>query len=282
MHSKSYSEHLREAKYCGLEWRLLQLKPEIDPSAAETLPQWKVVRVRCNSKACPHCSRIYYRKLRKRFRSISNFKHWRMFTLTTIKSSKGIEADLLHLETCFRKLRKQLQRKNKSFKYLAVRELSPSGMWHIHGLWNQYIEIKELSKMWEEISGAYRCHVSTVRSPNRALNYILKYCFKSIFNESERQTLYENDKRKFSCSKGLLSKNSDKSPYTAEYGVQYSVESIKEELYHIISTSEFTVDDFSSNEYPYFNDLIYNLFHKWVNDHPPHLFYQVPEEKIIS
>ena len=272
MHSKSYSEHLREAQYCGLEWRLLRIKPEIDSELAETLPHFRVIRARCNSKACPHCSRIYYRKLRKRFRNVSNFKHWRMFTLTTIKTDNTRTADLQKMESNFRELRKQLQRKNKHFKYLAVRELSPSGMWHIHGLWNQYIDIKELSNIWEKISGAYRVHLSAVRSPNKALNYIFKYCFKSIFNDEERRELYEADKRKFSTSKGLLSAADNKSPYTADFGIQYSVDSLKEELYNIIAHSNFSIDDFISLDYPYFDDLTFNLFSKFYEHHPPDLF----------
>ena len=248
------------------------MSPLCDQHASETLPKIRIVRTRCNSKACPRCQLRYYRKIRKQVRLATISTQWRMFTLTIEKTSENSGDDLHHLEASFRELRKKLKRNNPDFKYFAVRELSPNGMWHIHGLWNIYIPIKELSNEWEKISGAYRVWLSQVRRPLSAVNYIFKYCFKSIDNDVERRTLYENDKRKFSSSKGLLSQHKDKNPYVAEFGVEYSTEELKEAIYGIILNSNLCVDDFSSLDYPYFEDLVLNLFHKWNEEHPPNLF----------
>ena len=272
MHSKTYEEHLRNAGYCGSQWRILTLSPLCDQHAAETLPKIRIVRTRCNSKACPMCALRSYRKIRASLRRAAINNKWRMFTLTIKKTSNNSSEDLHHLENSFRELRKKLKRNNPDFKYFAVRELAPSGMWHIHGLWNIYIPIRELSYEWARISGAYRVYLSQVRRPLSAINYIFKYCFKSIHNDDERRTLYEQDKRKFSSSKGLLVKNKNSNPYVAEFGVEYGTDELKTELYNIIRNSRYSVDDFGSVDYPYFDDLVLNLFHKFTNEHPPNLF----------
>lgn len=274
MHTKSYQEHLREASYCGLQWRILKLSPLCDERTAETLPKIRVVRVRCNSKACPRCQLLYYRKVRKALRVALINSQWRMFTLTGIHHPGEESEDLQILEKNFRELRKKLKRKYPNFQYFAVKELSPDGNWHYHGLWNIYIEFNELVKLWKEISGAHRVWLSQVRRPLSAVNYIFKYCFKSISNPRERELLFTNDKRKFSNSKGLLSRHQNKNPYTSEYGITYGVDDLKNELYLLIHNSNFTVDDFTSLDYPYFEDLILNLFDKYAEEHPPNLFGQ--------
>jgi hypothetical protein len=201
-----------------------------------------------------------------------------MFTITGIHHLHEESEDLQRLEANFRELRKKLKRKYPEFRYFAVKELSPDGNWHYHGIWNIYIAFEELVEMWKEISGAHRVYLKKVYSVKSSINYIFKYCFKSIHNPRELEQLYETDKRKFSCSKGLLSKDKSVNPYTTEYGVDYSTEELKVELYTIVHNSALSVDDFSSTEYPYFEDLIMNLFYKLTDEHPPpQHFYDEPK-----
>jgi hypothetical protein len=195
-----------------------------------------------------------------------------MFTLTGIHTVGDEEGDLIRLENNFRELRKKLKRKFPEFRYFAVKELSPDGNWHYHGLWNIYIEFSQLVEYWKEISGAHRVWLSKVRHPLSAVNYIFKYCFKSLNRPEERRILYETDKRKFSSSKGLLTPHKNPNPYTSEFGTEYSRDELVEKLYFIISNSEYTVTDFHSNDYPYFEDLVLNLFDKLIHEHPPNLF----------
>jgi hypothetical protein len=272
LHTKTYSEHLREAKYCGLQWRLLHLKPDFNEQFATNHKEWRLIPAYCNSKACPRCAKLYFNRLRRRIDDISKFHNWRFFTLTSINDATTPYEKLEKLEESFRELRKKLKRKFPEFQYIAVKELSPSGMWHYHGLWNIFIEIEKLSEYWQSISGAYRVHLEKVRTAHGAVNYIFKYCYKSITNGTEREILFNSDKRKFTSSRGLLTSHKAKNPYICEYGIDYSVDEIKEKLYNIISNSFCTVDDFSSDTYPYFDDLIYNLFYKFIDDHPPNLF----------
>lgn len=272
MHLKDYSQHLREASYCGSRWRILHLRDNPEQQPSEDIPRIRVIPTRCNSKACPSCQLRFYRKIRSKLLKASVSDKWRMFTLT-LRHTPGKEAEeLLHLEASFRKLRKKLRRNFKDFRYFAVKELSPSGMWHIHGIFNVYLPLKELSTLWTEASGSYRCWISQVRNPRSAIRYIFKYCFKSASNRKELQMLYENDKRKFSYSKGLLAKDATINPYTCEFASSYSVHELKEKLFEIIRDTRFAINDFFSTEYPYFQDLILNLFEKFYYEHPPGLF----------
>lgn len=272
LHLKSYQEHLRNAGYCALQWRILRCKLDENKRLAEDLPKFQVVPVYCNSQACPRCARIRFKKIHKRFRYKSIDTSWRMFTLTSVKNIPNSQQELIKMEANFRELRKFLQRKYPNFKYFAVKELSPKGMWHYHGIWNIRIDVKVLSAKWQEISGAYRVWLEKVRSPRAAVNYTFKYIYKSTFNPKERELLYNSDKRKFSYSKGLLNKDCPENPYTCDIGVQYSVEELKKELHNIIFNSQLSFNDFASNDYPYFEDLIYNIFYDLYNNSPPDLF----------
>lgn len=272
MHLKSYEEHLRDAQYCGLQWRILWLRNPTEERNPESLPKYKVIRERCNSKACEYCSRRKFSKIRSRLRTESVTTQWRFFTLTTVNTDETHVAKLTKLEDNFRELRKKLKRKFPQLKYIKVVEMSPSGMWHIHGLWNIYIDIKLLSEYWSSISGAYRCYLEKVRKPKGAVNYIFKYCFKSLFNETERRTIYEADKRKFTTSRGLLTKDKSENPYTCEPRTSYNITELKEKLYEIVSGGDDCINDFHSDDYPYFEDLIFNLFHKFYNKGDPDLF----------
>jgi hypothetical protein len=269
---KSYSQHIRDAKGCSSLWRILILKPAYHESASENLTKFRVIPCRCNSKACPSCSRIYFSKIKNSFKYASVSDNWRFFTLTTVHKSGSEMEELQQLEIHFRELRKKLKRKFPNFKYFAVKELSPSGMWHYHGLWNIFIDLKELSKMWEGISGAYRCDLQKVRNPRGAINYIFKYCFKSVDKHQEKELLFESGKRKFTTSRGLLNKCEFENPYTCELNDANKVQEIKEKLLDIVVHSDCASTDFSSFKYPYFEDLIQNIFHEFFCKSPPTLF----------
>lgn len=270
---KDYSQHIRDSKGCSLQWRILFLKPDYNKQSSENLTKYRVVPVRCNSKACPRCSRLYFNKIRRNFRKEAINNNWRFFTLTSIHKTSDNHSELKTLEVHFRKLISKLRRQHKDFKYFAVRELSPSGMWHIHGLWNIHIEIKVLSSYWKEISGAYRVNLQKIRNPIGALNYMFKYLFKSVSNEIERRIIYESDCKKFTTSRGLLNSRNNKNPYSCQVGIQYSVPELKEKLLDIVVRTQCTVDDFSCVDYPYFTDLILNCFEEHFCNSPPDLFH---------
>lgn len=258
---KTYSEHLRDSKGCCHRWRLLSLKPDINKSTSSDLSKYLVVPLYCNSKACKHCSAKYFRKIRHRFKNDAVKSNWRFFTLTSQKTSGTNEEQLKFLENNFRQLRKHLKRKFPTFEYIAVKELSPSGMWHIHGLWNIYIPVKDLSVLWKNYSGASIVWIEKLYSPRGAINYIFKYCFKSVDNHTELECLYNTSIKKFTTSRKLFKSKPKKSVYTCNLDEHYSVEELKQKLLKLIKSTHLTIEDFKHRLYPYFEDLLQEIFY---------------------
>jgi len=168
--------------------------------------------------------------------------------------------ELVTLESYFSKLKAILRKRYSNFHYFAVKELSPSGMWHIHGLWNIYIDLKELSRLWQSISEAYRCDLQQVRNPVGVINYIYSYLLKNEMNATEKEILYSLGRRKFTYSNGFFIKEVNKRKFFLwDYQSKNNTE-IKEELIQIVEKSNLKIDDFVSKEWPYFKELIENIF----------------------
>ena len=65
-------------------------------------------------------------------------------------------------------------------------------MVHIHGIWNVYVPVKLLSKMWLEITGdSYIVEVARIQSQNDAVKYLFKYLTKNV--QPENIDKYDND-----------------------------------------------------------------------------------------
>ena len=261
--NKTLEEHLQSIKSCGYRWRLLRLREESNKPITLDLPQYRIVPVRCKSKFCAVCRRRNFLQTRHRFSKIDITTKWRFFTLTSKHSPDNSEAELQQLEANFRKLTKHLKRKYPSLKYFAVRELSPSGMWHVHGIWNIFIEIKELSRLWKLYSGAYRCDLQRIRNGKGIVSYIFKYMLKNQFYFEEQKQLYENGFKKFTTSWKFFEKEKFENPYILESSLELTTDELKEKLFEIICNSDCTADDFSFQDYPYSDELIQNLFYEF-------------------
>jgi len=266
--SHTYSEHLQSIKGCGTEWRILYEKKSPDKPTSLDYIAVNVVPARCKSSSCFTCARIYFKKIRYKLRSSILDNSYRFFTLTTLHQQGNEAQELLDLEIYFSKLKAILRKQNKSFKYFAVKELSPSGMWHIHGLWNIYIDLKELSSIWKSISGAYRCNLQKVRNPIGVINYIYSYLLKNEMNATEKELLYANGKRKFTYSNGFFIKEVKSKKFFLWESQSQNVTEVKEELIKIIEKSLLEIDKFSSKEWPYFNELIENIFKSVYEEAP--------------
>ena len=138
--SHTYSEHLQSIKGCGTQWRVLYEKKYPNKPSSLDYISVSVVPARCKSSSCFCCTRIHFKKIRYKLNQSKLDKSFRFFTITTIHQQNMETSELTKLETDFSKLKAILRKKYKNFSYFAVKELSPSGMWHIHGLWNIYID----------------------------------------------------------------------------------------------------------------------------------------------
>lgn len=187
----------------------------------------KVVPARCKSYSCPICGKHKVLTLLERLQQIDLSKY-RFFTLTL--RSEGIltdtEKNIKRISNCFNNLNKKLRKKPeyKKLEYFRVIEVGKGGMVHIHGIWNKYIPVKLLSKLWLTVTkDSYRVDVRRIKSTNDVFNYIYKYLtknqnvkesktenlnleqFESFTFENTEQLFYENGKRRWCSSRGFFS-----------------------------------------------------------------------------
>lgn len=258
--TKTFDEHLNTIRGCSHYWRLLKLRNKHTKNPDLNLSKYRVVPVRCKSKVCRVCCRYDYNRVRSKLSKIDITQRWRFFTLTTINDHSNPNDQLLKAEKHFRELRKKLKRKFPDLKYFIVKELSPRGMWHFHGIWNIYIPIEQLSSMWKQISGAYRCNLQKVKNPVGIVNYIFKYMFKLVGDYNEARPLYETGKKKYSYSRGLFQKNDQKNPYELYHFEPLSTTELKQALSKLVSETDLSIDDIDFTDFPHSDELTVNLF----------------------
>lgn len=79
-------------------------------------------------------------------------------------------------------------------------------------------------------------------------------------NATEKEILYSLGRRKFTYSNGFFIKEVNKRKFFLwDYQSKNNTE-IKEELIQIVEKSNLKIDDFVSKEWPYFKELIENIF----------------------
>ena len=208
-----WNTHLKKVNDCSRYFYKFVKNPDPDSPDHQEEQHFKFFPILCKSNFCPNCSRIKARKVLRSLKKISRNIPFRFFTLTTINTG-DVEHDILYIEKCWRKLIKKLQLTNPDIKFFKVLELGKRrNMVHLHGLWNIYIDWIDLSKLWQEISGAYRVNLKTVFDKDGAVGYLGKYLVKTFEHPEEAELFYKLRKRKFSYSKMLLPKDDSKNDY---------------------------------------------------------------------
>lgn len=224
-------------------------------------PRFKVVPIRCGSKSCKYCLGLEVRKIRRKLFKIPRIKNMKFFTLTTKNDDKTEREKLILLVKSFRKLTLKLRKDFPDLKYFYIIERGKNGMWHIHGLWNIFIEVKTLSTLWMQCSGAYRVWLSRVQSEKGIVKYISAYLTKSGINHEEKKVFYESRKRQFNSSRGFFEKDNYKSCYDLYSSENYSVEELKKEVFIIIDKSKLYRDEIIFTNYNFANELLDNIYY---------------------
>jgi len=228
------------------------------PSANQ--PKYKVVPIRCGSKSCVYCLSLEVKKIRSKLFKIPKLHNLRFFTLTALNDERTETEKLQGLVVSFRKLTLILRKTHPSIKYFYIIERSPNGFWHIHGLWNIFIEVKELSRLWLKVSGAYRVWLSKVKSEKGIVRYIADYLTKSGINHPEKKVFYETRKRQYNSSRGFFAKNTYKSVYDLYTNENYTTEELKKEVYTLFYEKKLYTEDISFSNYPHSDDLLSYIY----------------------
>lgn len=286
---KSYNEYIETVvKTCSHKWLIMENRSfreykavhEFDKTAK--LPGGKLIKIipaRCKSYSCPVCGMKKVHDLLDRIRG-ARLNGYRFFTLT-MKSRGSLddtERNLNRIVACFNKLNKTLRKKPgfNDLEYFRVVEIGKkTGMVHIHGVWNKYIPIVELSDIWKKITGdSYRADLKRIKSTGDVVNYLYKYLTKDVskFNDpspgfwnmdrkNSAAIFYENRKRRYQSSrkffKGSVKKTGDFVPYYCEKQTPREVDTI---VKYLIREYNLKKDNFDFELYDYtcFTDYLFN------------------------
>lgn len=191
---------------------------------------YAIFPIRCKSNLCPICSKIKTNQLIQDLLHNCKIENLRFFTLT-LKPTNSVVNDLKTIEASFNLLQKKLKKKYPHLEYFRVIEIgSNSSMVHIHGLWNIYIEVRELSNLWESLTGSYRIDLKRVNDNYSTILYLCKYLFKSNYNKKSAEFFYKNNKRKYSSSKNFFEKTEKKSLYEPFILESFSLKNLDDSL----------------------------------------------------
>ncbi len=240
-----FSDHIEHVcNHCGNSYLILE-KKELrcyrhakNEGIEQPIPEGiglKVIPASCKSWACKFCGKKKVNDLLKRLKA-KDLKGYRFFTLT-LKNGYTIDNTEYNFERigkCFQKLNNKLKRDKrfKDFQFFKIIETGSGGMVHIHGLWNIYIPVKELSAMWFKITkDSYKVDLRRIGNTKELTDYLFKYLTKNTvdyYGNSDPglfglnihfapKLFYENNKRRQTCSRkffnGIPERIKDFIPY---------------------------------------------------------------------
>jgi hypothetical protein len=252
-----------------------------DPKHA-VLPSGKLVKVipaRCKSYSCPICGLKKVYDLMDRLKGL-DLRGYRFFTLT-LKNKYSLddtEKNINRINDCFNKLNKLMRKKPefKGLEYFKVVEIGKDGMVHIHGIWNKYVPLVQLSRWWKSVTkDSYRCDLQRVQSKSDIVKYIFKYLTKNVARKNQSYSLsffnlkindsaaifYEAGKRRYSSSSNFFAKSekvtSDFLPFFYE---SEEPESIEKVIDYIIKSFKLNQSHFDFSLYDCSDQFIDSLF----------------------
>lgn len=276
------------------DFRKYRFETQVNKNAQ--LPAGKLIKIvpaRCKSYSCPVCGKKKVLDLLDLLKNV-NLSKYRFFTLT-LKNEftyDNTEKNLKRVSDCFNKLNKKLRKKPefKNLEYFRVIEVGKSGMVHIHGIWNKYIDQKYLSKLWLSITkDSYRAKVERIKSKNDAVNYLYKYLTKlsklkeddfvnerlfekEFFEVNSEQLFYENGKRRWAASRNFFDKDLKKKikeknkDYQAYYYDAQSVKDVEITVKAIKDRWNLKLENFDFSRYYESDQFLLKLFENEIKE----------------
>jgi len=135
---------------------------QIDPDTGEMIPKKVASRARSNIRARNELRRL----------ALANFSNKSKFITLTFKDNMQ---DLTEANKLFKAFTRQLRKKQKDFKYIAVIEFQKRGAIHYHLLCNlKYVPAKIIEKMW----GQGFIKINRIDHVDNIGAYVIKYMTK--------------------------------------------------------------------------------------------------------
>jgi hypothetical protein len=144
----------------------------------------------CKSWACPVCAPYNARRVRRLIEQVvllNNLEYFYTLTLSPGKIPKEYRKNThKYMTLLFNKLILYLKRQCKittPFKYVWVMEYQKNGNAHMHGMWNQFVDVKILRKIWTSIGGGRMMRLEKAKNLLITARYISKYLSKALYSD---------------------------------------------------------------------------------------------------
>lgn len=169
-----------------------------------------ISKSRCKSYSCPRCRPLRLRQMRARFIKGTTQGTWRFITLTIPVGEIPRAERYAYLKMCWQKMALKLRKEYPGLKYIRVLDTGVGGNCHYHILWNKFIEIKEIRKLWIASGGGFIVNSKLIPA-GAAAHYMSKYVTscKALRSDVEK-IIYETSSRRFTATNDTLPKMSRK------------------------------------------------------------------------
>ena len=249
---------LQQMSGCRDSWRLFEINESTNKPTPDHLTKYRVVPCTCGLEACRYCRKRVLNQIRQKLLKKGFNQSWYMFTLAGVHHQGEESEDLKRLEISFRKLIQHLKRKFKKIEYVAIKELSPRGNWHIHGFWNFRFDWYELRDTWEKYSGSRSVYLKAIYSPEGAVHYTVSYMLKLKNFEQEACTLHANRIRKCTSSKQFFQKETAQKLYHLAQISDSKTEFFLPALKYYLKENKISPEEVTFIDFPYENEIFEN------------------------
>lgn len=154
----------------------------------------KIASMKCRDRFCPTCARHRSWILSGNVAAAMAAKPLRFMTLTLVSSDLPLSAQIDKLYSCFAKLRKHREIKDKMKGGVFFLEITHSGRangWHphLHLIWEgEFIQHAHLSCLWHTLTGdSYVVDVRAIRNSTHLARYVVKYTTKPFVDSVLKQ-----------------------------------------------------------------------------------------------
>lgn len=162
--------------------------------SAETKPS------HCKSWTCPGCAPynvLRVRRLIEQVALLNNLDYFFTFTLDPKKIPEEFKDNThKYITLLFNKLILYLKRECKfstPLKYFWVMEYQKNGNAHMHGMWNQFVDVNKVRAIWISIGGGKIMYLTKPENILKTARYVCKYLAKAL--DSEDSQFYYFQKR---------------------------------------------------------------------------------------
>lgn len=170
----------------------------------------KFTRIGCKSWTCPVCSIKRALKVKYELRDIIQLNKLSVFLTLTLdpkkipeeyknNTHKYITKIFNHFLTILR--RSSLNKGKEKLKYVWVIEFQKNGNAHMHILFNKFLPIKEIRKLWVHTGGGRMMKVEAVKTLEGISNYISDYIIKGIKGDYEKQSGFMHGQKRYAVSR---------------------------------------------------------------------------------